>query len=1092
MSSKTEMGGMPLQLVVGAGWVGRRCRRNLVYLLSFLFLGSFIALAQSTGAIVGQVQDSTNAAIPGAQINVVNEATGEGSKTVSDEAGRFEFPSLPVGTYTLSADKPNFEHFVVTGIRLDANQTRQAVVVLKPGPTTETVTVSGAVSLLNTTTATLQETVDERRISELPLNGRNPLQLQLLVPGAVNDTGLNNSLTQNAGTYNVVNAIAVNGARGNESNFMLDGGDNNDPLTNTAGVVPNPDALEEFSILTNNYSAEYGRNSGAVVNAITKSGTNNLHGSAYDFVRNDDFDAFNYFSLVKPTLKRNQFGASIGGPVKIPRLYNGHDRTFFFLSWESLREVDASTVTGTVVPTALERTGNFSQSNIMPIDPTTSAPFQGGIIPPGRINTASTNFLNTFIPLPNASNNEYIFNAPTFSNGDQGIVRIDHLLTSKQRIMFRAFLNRNPSTANGGLPLLNATVDFNSINLTASHTYALTPNLLNVGEFTYNHVDIFRGPSPVIVNGTVVNYVSLGVNAPSDTPQFATDWRGGVTGYWTLSQDNLVGIDRNTFQPRDTVTYIHGGHTLIMGGEFRPTESTRVTANLTDPQFTFTGYATTNGLADFLLGLPSVMNQGSLRQNHGRAKGWGIFLQDSWKVTPRVTLSLGVRYEPFYPPYDTANQLSLFRPGQQSTLYPQAPIGLLFEGDPGVLSTGVKPGYNHVAPRVGFAWQPPNMRKTSIREGYGIFYETPNYYELTGFGETQPYSIQETVNAPASWSNPYAGLVNPFPYSPPTNPQQRQAFTFLLPVEIGETLDARLVGGYMQQWNFNIQYETIGNIVLTAAYVGSKGTHLPIQTDQNPAPYAPGATLANIQARRTYPNFTEIDDYTSYGASTYNALQLFLNRRFSHGFTVLANYVYSKSIDNGSSDVYGIWQNPLDLAAEKGISDFDLPQSFVGSFLWALPAPPQRAARLFLGGWQGNGIVTLQSGIPFTLVTGKDQSLTGVGTQRPNLVGNPFVSHRSLAEWYNPAAFALPALGTYGNVGRNTMFGPGTQNMDLSLFREFPIHENYRLQFRTEFFNALNHPNFDNPVATVPSPDAGEVQSAAAPRILQFGLRLAF
>ena len=1048
-----------------------------------LLIGSLTVWAQSTGAIVGDVQDPTRALVAGAQIRVVNESTGEAFKGVSDSAGRFEFPRLPVGTYTLTADLSGFKQFVVKGIRVDADQTRHAAVALELGQTTEAVSVSGAVSLVETVGGTLRETVDERRISELPLNGRNPLQLQLLVPGVVTNNGAAVNLAQNS-------PVSVNGARGNESNYMLDGGDNNDPLTNTASIVPNPDALEEFSILTNNYSAEYGRNSGAAVNAITKSGTNDIHGSLYEFVRNDAFDARNFFSLIKPILKRNQFGASFGGPVFVPRLYNGHNRTFFFLSWESLRESDANTVSGAVVPTALERAGNFSQSKNKPIDPSTSAPFPGGIIPASRFNPASVNFLNTLIPLPDGPNGQFIYNAPAYSNSDQGMPRIDHLLTDKQHIMLRAFIDRTGSLDNGGLPLLKATAKFNTDNLVANHTYTIGPNLLNVAQFTYGRVDLYRTPLPVL-NG--VTYQSLGVNAPSDTPEYPTNWRGGVTGFWNMSQDNLVGINRKTFQATDSFSYIHGGHTLKFGGEVRFTQSNRVTANLTDPQFTFSGQATTNAFGDFLLGLPSVMNQGSLRVNQGRSKAWDLYAQDDWKITQRLTLSLGLRYEPFYPLYDAANQLSVFRPGKQSTIFPSAPNGLLFGGDPGVPQGGVDPGYNHLAPRAGFAWQPGGNSKTSVRGAYGIFYETPNYYQLTAFANTQPYSIQQTVNSPASFSNPYAGLVDPFPYHPPTTAQQRQAFQFLLPVTIGESIDPNLVGGYMQQWNVNVQHETAGNIVLTAGYVGSKGTHLPLQVELNPAIYQPGATLANVNARRIYGSaYSSIADYASIGDSTYHTLQVSLNKRFSHGFTVLASYTFAKSIDNGSTDTLGGWQNPLNLKAEKAISDFDVPRRFVGSFLWALPAPAERAARLFLGGWQWNGIVTLQSGTPVNVVSGQDRALAGTGTQRPNLVGDPAVSNPSIAEWFNPAAYALPALGTYGNVGRNTLLGPGTDNVDLSLFREFKIVERLQLQFRAEAFNSLNHPNFANPVATTTSANAGRILSAADPRILQFALRLRF
>jgi hypothetical protein len=354
------------------------------------------------------------------------------------------------------------------------------------------------------------------------------------------------------------------------------------------------------------------------------------------------------------------------------------------------------------------------------------------------------------------------------------------------------------------------------------------------------------------------------------------------------------------------------------------------------------------------------------------------------------------------------------------------------------------------------------------------------------------------INQPFSFSDPYRGQINPFPYTPPTTADDRRKFTFLRPAVIGETLDPDLADGYMQQWNFNIQQETLHGIVVTAAYVGSKGTRLPMQREINPAIFGPGATTGNVNQRRIYaPDYASIANYESNGLSTYNSLQLTLNKRFSHGYSILANYTWAKSIDNLSIDTAGAVQNPFDLRSEKALSDFDTRRRFVTSFLWEIPSPKKGWARLAIGGWQLNGIFTISSGSPFNVVSGQDRALTGGGSQRPNLIRDPYLDpNRSrdalIAKYFNPAAYMLPAVGAFGNSGRNTLIGPGSYNADMSVFKMIPIRESLRLQFRAEFFNTLNNPNFANPNSNIGAGTVGTILSASAPRILQFALRLAF
>jgi hypothetical protein len=492
------------------------------------------------------------------------------------------------------------------------------------------------------------------------------------------------------------------------------------------------------------------------------------------------------------------------------------------------------------------------------------------------------------------------------------------------------------------------------------------------------------------------------------------------------------------------------------------------------------------------------MSQGSIRVNAVRAPEVALFFQDDWKVRQNLTISLGLRWDPFFPYTDANDRMAVFRPGRQSELYPLAPKGLLYVGDKGVPRGGVENDWNNLGPRLGFSWSPFGRGKTSLRGAYGVFFESAAIHQLSAFASTQPFSAQVQINQPFSFSDPYRGQVNPFPYTQPRTDDERRKFTFLRPSVVGETLDPELADGYMQQWNFNIQQETVHGIVVTAAYVGSKGTRLPMQRELNPAIFGPGATTGNVNQRRIYaPDFSTIAEYESNGFSTYNSLQLTLNKRFSHGYSILANYTWAKSIDNISLDTAGAVQNTFDLRSEKALSDFDARKRFVSSFLWEIPSPKKGPARLLVGGWQLNGIFTISSGSPFNVVSGQDRALTGGGTQRPNLVGDPYLDpNRSrndlIAKYFNPAAYALPAVGSFGNSGRNTLIGPGNYNLDASVFKMIPIRESLRLQFRAEFFNALNNPNFSAPVANIGTGTVGSILSATSPRILQFALRLAF
>ncbi|MCC6858006.1 MAG: TonB-dependent receptor, partial [Bryobacterales bacterium] len=1027
--------------------------------------------------------------VPGANVRTVSELTGLEWTTTSAQTGHFSFPRLPVGEYRVEVTQDGFQKFVSESFRLNADQSREVTVRLAVGAITESVTVSGAVSQVDTVAATIREVVDTKRISELPLNGRNPLQLVLLVPGAVSASG--------ATTLNRNDAISVSGGRGTATNYMLDGGDNNDPQQNVAAVVPNPDALEEFSVLTNNFSAEYGRSSGAVVNAVTKAGTNEFRGSLWEFLRNDALDSRSFFGTTKNKLRRNQFGAAVGGPIV-------KNKAFFFGSYEGVRQRTGETRSNLVVPTADERAGNFANSAQRPRDPLTNQAFPNAAIPASRIDPASLKFMELLqVPAPNASGNRYIYNPPQSSDSDQFLARLDYALTGEQRLSGRMFETSAADLDVWGLPVIRSEAAFDTWNVSGVHTWTVSPTLLLVSQYTWNRSQIDRGPLPV-GSGAGVSYQDLGVRVERGGlealgKELVPHYRGAVNGYWNLNQDNLVLIDRPTHQFLESASWARGSHLMKFGGEYRWSKSDRVTANGVDPQFTFNGQFTGNAFADFLIGQPLRFTQGSVRINQIRAKTFSLYFQDDWKVHPKLTLNLGLRYEPQFPFYSAADELTVFRPGQQSQVFPTAPAGLLYAGDPNVPKGGTGSDLNNLAPRVGFAWSPFGTGRTSVRGAYGIFYDIPRFHELSHFVNSPPYSLQITVNQPKSFSDPYAGVENPFPYSPPATPQEKAAYRFLKPVTVGLSVDPFFAAPYVQQWNLNIQHEVSAGYVVTAAYLGTKGTRLPIRRELNPGLFRPGATVGNTNARRIYaPDYASIISYENVINSTYHALQLTLNKRFSQGFTVLASYSYSKSLDGMSLDEDGFnGQDPMNMSADKALSDFDVRQRLVASFLWEIPGPAAGPGKWVLGGWQANGIVVAQAGTPFTVTSGQDRALSGVGTQRPDLTGNPKLdTGRSrdelMALYFDPAAFTLPALGSYGNAGRNLLIRPGNYNVDFGLFKRFPIRERWQLQYRLEMFNALNHANLGAPRSNLNAVRPGQIDTTSGPRVMQMGLRLTF
>jgi outer membrane receptor protein involved in Fe transport len=1050
--------------------------------LGLILVGAVPAVAaraqSSTATLSGTVVDRNDAALPGTNITAMNVETGQRREVVSTSDGTFTIPLLPPGRYTVTAVLQGFAPTQISDIVLNVNDQRTLQIQLQVGQLEETVVVRAEAAQVDTRAGTLKEVVAQERIVGLPLNGRNALQLQRLVPGAggvvAPGQGQNESLS-------------INGSRPNSNNYTLDGGDNHDPFFNTPSVFPNPDALQEFTIQTSAYSAAYGRNAGAVINAVTRSGTNNFHASLFEFRRDEKLNSRSLFATENPPFKRDQFGGSFGGPIR-------RNQTFFFTAYQGWRESSAPGVITAIVPTAAQRAGDLSAFATPIIDPVTRTAFPGNVIPANRLNQAVQQFLATFVPLPNGPAGLLATASGQEFDQDQIVTKIDHQWTGSNRFTSRILYNQDRRReAAGDIPGFFADTDYTNWNVTLSDTHIFSPRVLNVVRFTYNRVDREQ-LSVVPGNKTYIDF-GLAVTRP-----FADDVPAGihtqVDGFFNAFSRFPLNQFRHYYQFGNEVNATFGSHQLRVGGEVSRSVLDRAEFFRGDPFLRFRNNFTGNALADLLLGRPSTFEQQAKTESNIRAMEIGVYGQDDWKVSRRLTLNLGLRWDPYFPFEDTQDRFGQFLPGVQSTVFPTAPVGAVFPGDPGVPRATIGRRLANFAPRVGFAYDPFGAGRTSVRGGYGVFHSQIRQQANNGINLAQPFSLRLTItNPPQGLDNPYASTGNPFPFTPPSG-AAAQTYEFARPITLSH-FHPDFRNAVVRQWNVNVQREVSAGYVTTVAYVGSRGDHLFMSYQANPA--RPGA--GSVDSRRIYaPAFGPITTFASLGESTYHALQLSLSKRLTHGFTVLASYTRSKAIDTASSDGDG-GSNPFDLSADEGISDLDIPHVFVASFVYELPklqtAP--RALRHIFGSWQTTGIVLLRSGTPFSVVAGRDNSQSGVNLDRADLVGDPDLPgdrNRDdvLDRYFDTAAFAQNAAGTFGNSGRNILRGPGFANVDFGLFKDFRgLKGSHKIQFRSEVFNLFNRQNLANPDANLSSPSFGRITNTVGdPRVIQLALKYVF
>ncbi len=1039
-----------------------------------------------TSTLRGLVTDRSGGVLPGVDVTVIHLEMNTKRATVTGSDGYYTLDLLPAGLYRLEAEVAGFKQFVRHGIRLRVSEPSRVDVSLEVGPLTERVTVTAGVPLLQVESPALGEVIENQQIVSLPLNGRNFLELSLLVPGAYpHAPGSPGSARRNF-------SVNVNGAREEANNFLLDGVYNTDPVLNTFALSPPVDAIQEFKLQTSTYDATFGRSAGAQVNVILKSGTNRFHGTVYEFVRNAALDARNFFddpAAKTPQLQQNQFGFSLGGPVR-------QDRVFFFLDYEGRRRREGITRTANV-PTAAERQGDFSQSLLPPpIDPFTGAPFPNATIPSYRLHPSGVAVANRY-PMPNLPfPGRNFVSAPQLRDGEDSFdARVDHVLSSRDRLVARySFNDRDLTEPFAGrffssVPGYGNTIPRRGQNMMLAETHVFGAHWINDVRLAYNRV---AGSTLHENRGQNVNQ-QVGIMSLAENPRDFGLSLINVAGFSPLGDEpnNPQRSVTNTFQATNQTHYSPGHHLVRFGFDLRRAQQnafrgvmSRGFINFNAPSF-FTG----NPLADLLLGFPSFSGGARLdNPQYLRTTSVNLFAQDAWHLRPRLTLSLGLRYEYNSPPADRFDRANLYDVQTRSLV----PVG-----EQGIPRGGYFPDRNNLAPRIGLAWSPFSGGRTVLRAGYGLYYDQSALAIANGLYFNSPFFV---FNFFAPRLGALLTLDDPFP--------ARLGFPF--PAS-AITYQRDLDTAYQQHWSFDLQQELHPHLVLGVGYVGSKGTRLISARDLNQP--APSPAVFNP---RPVAQFNDINQIESSGNSTYHALQFRLRQRFPSGLTFLAAYTWGHSMDNASTlfpsaGDANFPQDSSNLRAEKGRSNFDVRHRFSLNFSYELPLGSGKAllnrgqglSSAVLSGWEVNGIVSMQSGYPLTPILLADNSNTGTSLlglaagDRPDRVGVAELDRPGPDRWFNTEAFTVPSFGSFGNAGRNILSGPGFSNLDFSVLKNTFLREGWNLQFRAEFFNLFNHPNFDLPDVFVGSPTFGRIFSARSglpgdARQVQLALKLIF
>ncbi len=1010
------------------------------------------------------------------------------------------------------------------------------------------VSVEAAPPIVDTENATIGRLVENTEVENLPIVNRNVYTLLQLTPGVQSSQ---NSIVLGYPEQRTLINGGVDGGAGSVS-YYLDGGINMTMLRNTGNIIPNPDAVQEFNVQTNDYSAQYGRSSGGVVNVVTKSGTNTIHGSLFEFVRNTAFNANNWDSVTPtPPYHRNQFGGAIGGPIV-------RDKAFFFFSYQGLRQISSFFENGALVPSTLERTGNFAQSGLTTAlkDPFSNdssadkAAFASNMIPQSLIDPTALKIIDTLIPTAAVGTSQWQGTIPSPYSSNDYLGKADYDLTSQQRLTISYFNTSGTNTivaggfgTDGITPSANIAwgqqqFSWNQQNLNLSHTWTISSNKVNEAWLSFTRNLAGRLNLPQTSLGSLGS--AFTIQGTPSLPQIT------VTGYFTAG-NSIAGPRAGTdfYSIRDMFSLTRGRHSLQFGAEESLDKDIQQTLLNNYGVFTFSGkgtQSTGNALADFELGLPSQINQDAPVTAYDNSWVTGLFVQDDFRALPRLTVNLGLRWDVQTPPTDPLNRESTFVAGVQSTVNPAAPTGELFVGDPGVTRGTVPVRWTHVSPRIGLAWDPFGNGKTSIRAGAGIFYGLVSGNEWNSTSNFEPFATRLTftnvgkaytlssTGAPiggATLTNPYQNLTIGLPPNVATGDPFPYSGQFIGGGTI-EGVSPNFQWPYTYQFNLSVQRQLTRDFSVSVAYVGSLSHDLPLAIDQNYPISVAGitSTTGNVIQRRPVDNtnvgtasspFGQILLVQSNQTASYHGLQITADKRMSSHFLFRAFYTFSKTIQSAelqqnTTNPTATGQTPqdyLNLGEERSRADFDLTHMLVASMVWQIDYYHGETGllRAIANGWSISPIVTVHSGLPLTIVTGTDNNADGItGNDRPNLVGDPNVAGPVAANpscsapstintaqaWFNPCAFVANAAGKDGNVGRNTLNGPMFRDVDLAIFRDFKIGERFTLQARGESTNAFNLISMGQPNFTLSGKTFATITTANPTRQLQLGLRLTF
>jgi hypothetical protein len=1095
--------------------------------------------AVATGTIEGAVTDTSDAVVPAASVEITQTETNTVTRIQTDESGRYFVPNLRVGAYAVTVGKTGFKTGVRTGMVLVVGQIMEVNLTLELGSSNQKVTVTGSAPLIETTEATIGQVIENRQIVQLPLNGRSFAQLAFLSPTVVPSNSCCPSLF--APNFSVPADFSIGGSHGEDNEFLLDGFSVIQDNTGGTYLYPSVDAIEEFKIVQNSYMPELGGRIGQVM-IVSKGGTNLLHGSAFEFLRNDALDARNSFALVKGPYKQNQFGATIGGPLV-------KDKTFWFFSYEGTR-IRAGTTQTAIVPSAAMRQGDFSEllpgvQLVTPVDYPGAGLKAGDKIPgnridmlnsldPRAINPIALNVINlTDYPLPNAPGNTYVANpvSPTDQNYYQ--VRVDQNIRERDRIWGSAFLEKYFT---GTPPFTTFPLERNVTNATAGQiglhwVHIFKPNITNDLRAGYNQ-DSWDSPNPSDPSFTHLTQQDLGFPMNDNQPTFGQLPHAGagipaftISGYGQAGGIGFGGPELFRYahyELGDTLNYIRGGHRMAFGGRIVRFHQDQRHLEQARGGYDFSGQYSGDGFADFLLGYPDnavreiifVPNRDQ-QEFYDRANQYGIFAQDSWQVNEKLAVDLGLRYEYFAATNEKEGRVANFLPrggviyrveGPGGTGGSTSPAGTSlgtqgFNIDPNCLCTRPKRDF---APRIGFAYRPAGRDgQTVIRAAGGLFYSktVENAFQALQFNPPWVYTDQPFNRAPVT-------VGGPGPSFDMTN-----AFIELGGASnSGYAFDANQKDVTVQQWSLAVERQVTTNVMASLTYVGSESYHIMANPYFNGARPGPG----DFQPRRPYPGLVPPNAdpypvspvYLSYysggylAAGNYNALTGLVKKQFSGGLTLLAHFTWSKSIDSASSYLTTI-QNPEDIAAERGLSTFHTPYRFVSSWIWDLPfgsgkrflSGAHGVTQQVLGGWQSTAILSVNAGFYLTPSSAVNTANVDTGGVRPDRVCDGRLANSNRNLWFDTSCFPLAAPFLWGTSGRDIIQGPGAFNFDFSFLKDFQVTERQRVQFRAEFFDGLNHTNLGNPNTTIGTGAAGQIfgtSGAVGARQIQFALKYIF